>query len=114
VPCPNDPRNLWQFFYKIEKIERKFQWSSECSYCGHWQMYRDFTPCKILEHFGFRSTRETAAKFKACQCRGTGGHKDVAAHPWHGVRCEVCHELGKAQGSRTQQVAVEELLPTAA
>ncbi len=30
--------------------------------CG--QMYWDFTPSKILEHFGFQSTRQTAAKFK--------------------------------------------------
>jgi hypothetical protein len=44
-------------------------------------MYWDFTPPKILENCGFRSTRETAAKIKACQSRGTDndGHKDVKA-----------------------------------
>jgi hypothetical protein len=30
-------------------------------------MYWDFTPSKILEHFGFKSTRQTAAKFKSCK-----------------------------------------------
>jgi hypothetical protein len=30
--------------------------------CG--QKYWDFTPSKILEHFGLQSTRETAANFE--------------------------------------------------
>ena len=64
-PClaPHDPRNLWQFFDKIEQNEKR-KWTrtprSECICCGH--MYWDFTPSKILEHFGLQSTRETAAK----------------------------------------------------
>jgi len=61
VPCPDDPRNQWQFFDKIEQNEKR-KWRSECICCG--QMYWDFTPSKILEHFGFQSTRQTAAKFK--------------------------------------------------
>ena len=61
VPCPDDPRNQWQFFNKIEQNEKR-KWRSECICCG--QMYWDFTPSKILEHFGFQSTRQTAAKFK--------------------------------------------------
>ena len=61
VPCPDDPRNQWQFFNKIEQNEKR-RWRSECICCG--QMYWDFTPSKILEHFGFQSTRQTAAKFK--------------------------------------------------
>ncbi len=61
MPCPDDPRNQWQFFDKIEQNEKR-KWRSECICCG--QMYWDFTPSKILEHFGFQSTRHTAAKFK--------------------------------------------------
>ena len=55
VPCPHNPRNLWQIFNGIEQNEKM-----RC--CG--QKYWDFTPSesKILEHFGLQSTRETAAK----------------------------------------------------
>ena len=53
VPCPHTPRNLWQIFNGIEQNEKM-----KC--CG--QKYWDFTPSKILEHFGLQSTRETAAK----------------------------------------------------
>jgi hypothetical protein len=45
----------------------------ECRCCG--QMYWDCTPSKILEHLGFQSTRETAAKFKACKRIDKDGHK---------------------------------------
>jgi hypothetical protein len=53
VPCPHNPRNLWQIFNGIEQNEKMKS-------CG--QKYWDFTPSKILEHFGLQSTRETAAK----------------------------------------------------
>ena len=53
VPCPHNPRNLWQIFNGIEQNEKM-----KC--CG--QKYWEFTPSKILEHFGLQSTRETAAK----------------------------------------------------
>ena len=53
VPCPHNPRNLWQIFNGIEQNEKM-----KC--CG--QKYWDFKPSKILEHFGLQSTRETAAK----------------------------------------------------
>ncbi len=54
VPCPHNPRNLWQILNAgIEQNEKM-----KC--CG--QKYWDFkfTPPKILEHFGLQSTRETA------------------------------------------------------
>ena len=73
---PDDPRNLWQFFNKIEQNEKR-KWRSECICCGH--MYWDFTPSKILEHFGFQSTRQTAAKFKPCKGTDKDEHKDVKA-----------------------------------
>ena len=77
VSCsPDDPRNLWQFFNKIEQNEKR-KWRSECICCG--QMYWDFTPSKILEHFGFQSTRQTAAKFKPCKGLDPDEHKDVKA-----------------------------------
>ena len=77
-PClaRDDPRNLWQFFNKIEQNEKR-KWRSECICCG--QMYWDFTPSKILEHFGFQSTRQTAAKFKPCKGTDKYEHKDVKA-----------------------------------
>jgi hypothetical protein len=53
VPCPHNPRSLQQTFNGIEQNEKM-----KC--CG--QQYWDFTPSKILEHFGLQSTRETAAK----------------------------------------------------
>jgi hypothetical protein len=51
--APHNPRNLWQIFNGIEQNEKM-----KC--CG--QKYWDFTPSKILEHFGLQSTRENAAK----------------------------------------------------
>ncbi len=42
-------------------------------------MYWDFTPSKILEHFGFQSTRQTAAKFEPCKGIEKDEHKDVPA-----------------------------------
>ena len=56
VPCPHNPRNLWQIFNGIEQNEKM-----KC--CG--QKYWDFTPSKILEHFGLQSTRETASAAKS-------------------------------------------------
>ena len=77
-PClaRDDLRNLWQFFNKIEQNEKR-KWRSECICRG--QMYWDFTPSKILEHFGFQSTRQTAAKFKPCKGTDKYEHKDVKA-----------------------------------
>ena len=54
VPCPHNPRNLWQIFNGIEQNEKMKS-------CGQ-KYWVYFTPSKILEHFGLQSTRETAAK----------------------------------------------------
>ena len=48
---------------------------------------------KILEHFGFESSRQTAAKFKPCKGIEKDEHKDVkatvcAAYPSRGVRAK--------------------------
>jgi hypothetical protein len=110
-PCfaPDDPRNLWQFFNKIEQNEKK-KWRSECICCG--QMYWDFTPSKILEHFGFQSTRQTAAKFKSCKGIDKDEHKDVKATVQRIHAAEFAAKsalkLAKEQGSRTQQAAHDE------
>ena len=110
-PCfaPDDPRNLWQFFNKIEQNEKK-KWRSECICCG--QMYWDFTPSKILEHFGFQSTRQTAAKFKSCKGIDKDEHKDVKATVQRIHAAEFAKKsalkLATAQGSRTQQATDDE------
>ena len=110
-PClaPDDPRNLWQFFTKIEQNEKK-KWRSECVCCG--QMYWDFTPSKILEHFGFQSTRHNAAKFKPCKGIDKDEHKDVKATVQRIHAAEFAAKsalkLAKGQGSRTQQAAYDE------
>jgi hypothetical protein len=110
-PClaPDDPRNLWQFFNKIEQNEKK-KWRSECICCG--QMYWDFTPSKILEHFGFQSTRHNAAKFKPCKGIDKDEHKDVKATVQRIHAAEFAAKsalkLALAQGSRTQQAAHDE------
>ena len=44
-----------------------------------WPNVWDFTPSKILEHFGFESTRQTAAKFKPCKGIDRDEHKDIKA-----------------------------------
>jgi hypothetical protein len=110
-PClaPDEPRNLWQYFNKIEQNEKK-KWRSECICCG--QMYWDFTPSNILEHFGFQSTRQTAAKFKACKGIDKDEHKDVKATVQRIHAAEFAAKsalkLAIAQGSRTQQAAHDE------
>jgi hypothetical protein len=59
VPCPHNPRSLWQIFNGIERLIIIEQ-NEKMTCCG--PKYWDFTPTKILEHFGLQSTRETAAK----------------------------------------------------
>ena len=75
-------------------------------------MYWDFTPSKILEHFGFQSTRQTAAKFKACKGIDKDEHKDVKATVQRIHAAEFAAKsalkLAKEQGSRTQQAAHDE------
>ena len=109
VPCPDDPRNQWQFFNKIEQNEKR-KWRSECICCG--QMYWDFTPSKILEHFGFQSTRQTAAKFKPCKGIEKDEHEDVNAtvRRIHAAEfaAKSALKLAKEQGSRTQLAAHDE------
>ena len=78
--------------------------------CG--QMYWDFTPSKILEHFGFQSTRHNAAKFKPCKGIDKDEHKDVKATVQRIHAAEFAAKsalkLALAQGSRTQQAAHDE------
>ncbi len=109
VPCPDDPRSQWQFFNKIEQNEKR-KWRSECICCG--QMYWDVTPSKILEHFGFQSTRQTAAKFKPCKGIEKDEHEDVNATVQRIHAAEFAAKsalkLAKEQGSRTQQAAHDE------
>jgi hypothetical protein len=85
-------------------------------------MYLDFTPSKILEHFGFQSTRQTAAKFKPCKGIEKDEHKDVKAkqriHAAEFAAVQRIHaaefaaksalKLAKEQGSRTQLAAHDE------
>ena len=75
-------------------------------------MYWDFTPSKILEHFGFQSTRQTAAKFKPCKGTDKDEHKDVKATVQRIHAAEFAAKsalkLAKGQGSRTQQAAYDE------
>ena len=101
-PClaPDDPRNLWLIFNKIEQTGRKGGDLNAGAVATRTGTSR--RP-KILGHFGFQSkrkeggtsTRETAAKFKACKGIDKDDHTDVkasAAHPCRGVRVnsEVC------------------------
>ena len=86
-------------------------------------MYWDFTPSKILEHFGFQSTRQTAAKFKPCKGIEKDEHKDVKTtvqriHAAEFAAVQRIHaaefaaksalKLAKEQGSHTQQAAHDE------
>jgi hypothetical protein len=75
-------------------------------------MYWDFTPSKILEHFGFQSTRHNAAKFKPCKGIDKDEHKDVKATVQRIHAAEFAAKsalkLAIAQGSRTQQAAHDE------
>jgi hypothetical protein len=76
-------------------------------------MYWDFTPSKILEHFGFQSTRHNAAKFKPCKDIDKDAHKDVKATVQRIHAAEFAAKsalkLAKEQGSRTQQAAHDEI-----
>ena len=80
-------------------------------------MYWDFTPSKILEHFGFQSTRQTAANFKPCKGTDKDEHKDVKATVQRIHAAEFAAKsalkLAKGQGSRTQQAAYDELFSRA-
>ena len=77
-----------------------------------WPNVWDFTPSKILEHFGFESTRHTAAKFKPCKGIDRDEHKDVKATVQRIHAAEFAAKsalkLAKGQGSRTQQAAYDE------
>ena len=79
-----------------------------------WPNYWDFTPSKILEHFGFQSTRHNAAKFKPCKGIDKDEHKDVKATVQRIHAAEFAAKstlkLAIAQGSRTQQAAHDEFL----
>ncbi len=87
-------------------------------------MYWDFTPSKILEHFGFQSTRQTAAQFKPCKGIEKDEHKDVKTtvqriHAAEFAAVQRIHaaefaaksalRLAKEQGSHTQQAAHDEI-----
>ena len=74
--APDDPRNLWQFFNKIEQNDKK-KWRSECQCCG--QKYWDLSPYKMFDHFGYPLTRQTLLKFKPCSGIDKDEHKDVKA-----------------------------------
>ena len=67
----------------------------------------------MLEHYGFQSTRATAAKFKACSGIDKDEHKDVkaTAQRIHAAEfaAKSAQKAAKAQGSRTQQAADEEV-----
>jgi hypothetical protein len=83
-------------------------------------MYWDFTPSRILEHFGFHSTRQTAAKFKPCKGIEKDEHKDrdvkATAQRIHAAEfaAKSALKLAKEQGSRTQQAAHDEFFHGAA
>ena len=110
-PCltPDDPRNLWQFFNKIEQNDKK-KWRSECQCCG--QKYWDLSPYKIFDHFGHPLTRQTLLKFKPCSGIDKDEHKDVKATVQRIHAAEFAAKstlkLAIAQGSRTQQAAHDE------
>jgi hypothetical protein len=110
-PClaPDDPRNLWQFFNKIEQNDKK-KWRSECRCCG--QKYMDLSPFKMFDHFGYPLARQTQLKFKPCSGIDKDEHKDVKATVQR-IHAAVfakksALELAKAQGSRTQQATDDE------
>ena len=106
---PNDPRILWQYFTRLEQ-NAKGKWKSQCQCCG--KFYIDFTPSKILEHYGFESTRATPAKFKACKGIDNEENKQVkeTAQRIHAAQfmAKSAQKAAKAQGSCTQQAADDE------
>ena len=106
---PNDPRILWQYFTRLEQ-NAKGKWKSQCQCCG--KVYIDFTPSKILEHYGFESTRATPAKFKACKGIDNEENKQVkeTAQRIHAAQfmAKSAQKAAKAQGSCTQQAADDE------
>ena len=106
---PNDPRILWQYFTRLEQ-NAKGKWKSQCLCCG--KFYIDFTPSKILEHYGFESTRATPAKFKACKGIDNEENKQVkeTAQRIHAAQfmAKSAQKAAKAQGSCTQQAADDE------
>ena len=110
-PCltPDDPRNLWQFFNKIEQNDKK-KWRSECQCCG--QKYWDLSPYKMFDHFGYPLTRQTLLKFKPCSGIDKDEHKDVKATVQRIHAAEFAKKsalkLATAQGSRTQQATDDE------
>ena len=114
-PClaPDDPRNLWQFFNKIEQNDKK-KWRSECQCCG--QKYWDLSPYKMLDHFGYPLTRETLLKFKPCSGIDKDEHKDVKATVQRIHAAEFAKKsalkLATAQGSRklTESLRVNEFV----
>ena len=101
-PClaPDDPRNLWQFFNKIEQNDKK-KWRSECRCCG--QKSWDLSQCEMLDHFGYQSTRQTPIKFNPCAGIDKDEHKDVKATVQRIHAAEFAAKsalkLAKAQGS---------------
>ena len=103
MPRPRSPRNLWQFFNKIEQNDKK-KWRSECQCCG--QKYWDLSPYKIFDHFGYPLTRQTLLKFKPCSGIDKDEHKDVKATVQRIHAAEFAKKsalkLATAQGSRTQ------------
>jgi len=109
VPRPRSPRNLWQFFNKIEQNDKK-KWRSECQCCG--QKYWDLSPYKIFDHFGYPLTRQTLLKFKPCSGIDKDEHKDVKATVQRIHAAEFAKKsalkLATAQGSRTQQATDDE------
>ena len=110
-PClaPDDPRNLWQFFNKIEQNDKK-KWRPECQCCG--QKYWDLSPYKIFDHFGYPLTRQTLLKYKPCSGIDKDEHKDVKATVQRIHAAEFAKKsalkLATAQGSRTQQATDDE------
>jgi hypothetical protein len=114
-PClaPDDPRNLWQFFNKVEQNDKK-KWRSECQCCG--QKYWDLSPYKMLDHFGYPLTRETLLKFKPCSGIDKDEHKDVKATVQRIHAAEFAKKsalkLATAQGSRklTESLRVNEFV----